>query len=190
MFSCDVSFHEEYVDIDSFINKFSELRNLAPNYKWKVLSVVTNKNIDIQKQLFKSCISANIDICLNQERSSIDEGKTIILTDEKGIELIKRSEKLKSFTGLLVEYSDGIIKKYKSRRELANDLDIDPFGWYCNINRKMIFIYPDLSVKFAFCTNKSIIHLRDLIIENNEQISCEKHFCSWCFPCKVINGEY
>lgn len=186
---CDVSFHEEYVSLNYFISKISALKKLDSGHKWKVLSVVTNGNTKIQKRLYEMCKAKNIEISLNCERSNEDGGKTIKLTEKAGIDLIKKSEKEKFFIGCIVEYTNGTIEEYKSRREMDMNLEIDPFGWKCNINHNTIFIYPDLSAKLGFCARKEFSSINDIEIEKGEVI-CGRHFCPWCFPCKVVNQNF
>lgn len=187
-FYCDVSFHEEYVDVQSFLKKVLLLKKLNPNFKWKILSVVTNQNIKIQKELYDKCKERNVEIALNFERSNEDDGKSIKLSDKDGINLIRNSEKEKTFFNCLIEYDNGGLKRYKSRREMECEITIDPFGWRCNINRNMIFIYPDLSAKLGGCVDKIYTNINEIEIAEFDEI-CKNHFCTWCFPCKVINQD-
>ena len=187
-FYCDVSFHEEHVDLLPFIKKVSKLMSLNLNFHWKVLSVVTNKNIKIQKELYNKCKGENIELVLNYERANEDGGESIKLTDKNGIDLIKNFEKEKSIYNCLIEYNNGVIKKYISRRDMESEIKIDPFGWSCDINRNMISIYPDLSAKLGFCDNKKYININEIEIAKFNEI-CKNHFCLWCFPCKAINED-
>lgn len=165
------SFHEEFMKIDQFLNKFQKLKDLTSNFtklKLKINSVVDNNNFELIKDFYNQSIKLCdfVGIAINTKAKDI---KPEIY---EWINNIKDTAS-KSY---LITFKDNTTE-YRDKDELfTNPKGFPSKGFLCQDRL--------LNLKYIYGTNKFQTYCS--IDEGKNNIICTKEYCRLCGRVKLI----
>ena len=175
MLSMNISYHNEYVDLDEFIKKAVAFRTIALNlYSFKLEFVVAPENEKMLQEVKEKCKENNLDYLIELDKSQSEEYfKTLN---------IKSSVQKPRW---VINYTDGTSDKNITRSQLINQFEDKLFptkDYYCTSGMTYIYIRENKVAKNSTCIHGEQYTPIEQYHINKEICKCDNPIgkCSLC----------
>lgn len=170
--SMNVSYHNEYSDLDSFINKANKFKSSADLYSFKIEFVVAPENEKMLEDVKRKCEQNKLSYLIELDKSqSEDYFKTLNI--ESNLEKPRWT----------INYNDGNSTNKITRSQLINNFENKLFpskDYYCTSGATYIYIRENKVAKNSICVHgKEYIPIENYHINKNIY-KCNNKLCSLC----------